>query len=118
MSEQQKMGVNGGIVMDGRDIGSVVFPDAELKFFVTADIETRTNRRFEELSSKGIDISKEEVRENLIKRDEIDSTRIESPLVKTADAIVIDNSNITKSEQLEMTLIHANAIITQNLLKF
>jgi cytidylate kinase len=118
VSEQQKMGVNGGIVMDGRDIGSVVFPDAELKFFVTADIETRTNRRFDELVSKGINISKTEVRENLIKRDEIDSSRKESPLVKTADAIVIDNSNITKSEQLDMALIHTNAIITQNSLKF
>ena len=118
VSEQQKMSVNGGIVMDGRDIGSVVFPDAELKFFVTADIETRTNRRFDELVSKGIDISKAEVRENLIKRDEIDSSRKESPLLKTADAIVIDNSNITKSEQLDIALIHTNAIITRNLLKF
>ncbi len=112
--EQQKMGLNGGIVMDGRDIGSVVFPNADLKFFVTADTETRTNRRFEELLSKGINISKDEVRENLIKRDKIDSSRIESPLIKVDDAITIDNSQLTREEQLSIALNYVNAIISRN----
>ena len=108
------MGLNGGIVMDGRDIGSVVFPNADLKFFVTADTETRTNRRFEELLSKGINISKDEVRENLIKRDKIDSSRIESPLIKVDDAITIDNSQLTREEQLSIALNYVNAIISRN----
>lgn len=113
VSEQQKMGVNGGIVMDGRDIGSVVFPSAELKFFITADIETRTKRRFEELKGKGIDISIEEVQENLQKRDHIDSTRTESPLLKVVDAVTIDNSTLTREEQLEIALNYANSLISR-----
>jgi len=112
VSEQQKMGLSGGIVMDGRDIGSVVFPNADLKFFVTADIETRTNRRFEELISKGIKTTKAEVRENLTKRDQIDSSRTESPLVKVDDAIIIDNSHLTREEQLSIALNYANVIIS------
>lgn len=104
VNEQRKMGGNGGIIMDGRDIGSVVFPNAELKLFITADIETRTNRRFEELTQKGIDMSKSEVEANLIMRDEIDSSRKESPLIKTEDAITIDNTNLTKKEQLAIAL--------------
>ena len=114
VSEQQKMGLRGGIVMDGRDIGSVVFPNADLKFFVTADIETRTDRRFDELAEKGINITKDEVRENLIKRDQIDSNRTESPLKIMDDAITIDNSNLTREEQLSIALNYANAIISQN----
>ena len=104
VQEQREMGENGGIVMDGRDIGSVVFPNAELKLFVTADIKTRTDRRHKELTAKGITISREEVEENLISRDETDSNRKESPLIQTEDAIVIDNSNLTVDEQLNLAL--------------
>ena len=102
--EQRKMGESGGIVMDGRDIGSVVFPDADLKLFVTADIETRMNRRFLELTEKGISTTPEEVRENLKERDHLDSTREISPLTQTEDAIVIDNTNLTRSQQLALVI--------------
>lgn len=117
VSEQQKMGKDKGIIMDGRDIGSVVFPNAELKLFITADIKTRTNRRYEELKQKGIKTSLSEVKENLIMRDEIDSKREESPLIKTEDAIIIDNTNLSKTEQLEIALKHANSIIQNKILK-
>ncbi len=102
--EQQKMGEEGGIVMDGRDIGTVVFPNAELKLFVTADPETRAQRRFIELTTKGDKVTVEEIRFNLEERDRIDSTRKESPLRQAKDAILIDNSNLTQEEQLELTL--------------
>lgn len=104
VAEQRKMGKNGGIVMDGRDIGSVVFPQAELKLFVTASIDVRVERRFQELQAKGIQIKKEEVRENLEKRDHLDSTRAESPLIQPSDAIVIDNTHLTRKEQLDRAL--------------
>ncbi len=101
VSLQQAMASNcKGLVMDGRDIGTVVFPEAEYKFFITSNIETRANRRLLELQSKGIDITIEEVKSNLTKRDEIDSSRAHSPLKKAADAVVIDNSNLTKEQQL------------------
>lgn len=102
--EQQKMGEEGGIVMDGRDIGTVVFPSAELKLFVTADPETRAQRRFLELTAKGDQVTVEEIRYNLEERDRIDSTRKESPLRQAKDAILLDNSNMTQEEQLELTL--------------
>lgn len=111
VEEQQKMGLNGGIIMDGRDIGSVVFPNAELKLFVTADIETRTKRRYDELIERGFQTTKEDVQKNLIKRDYIDSTREESPLTQTEDAIEIDNTNLTKSDQL----IHALKIVAKKI---
>jgi cytidylate kinase len=111
VQEQQNMGRHGGIVMDGRDIGSVVFPDAKLKLFITADIETRVGRRYDELMQKGISISRNEVRANLEERDYIDSTRSESPLIKTKDAIVIDNTNLSRSEQLEIAATHFQAVI-------
>lgn len=104
VSEQQKMGEKGGIIMDGRDIASVVFPNAELKLFVTADTKIRTQRRLDELKSKGIESSFEEVEENLKERDYIDSTRAESPLIQVADAIVLDNSNMNREEQLAWVL--------------
>lgn len=85
--EQQKMGEKGGIVMDGRDIGTVVFPHADLKLFVTASIEVRTQRRYLELTQKGIEITLEEVKDNLVERDFIDSNRKESPLVQAEDAV-------------------------------
>ena len=117
VSEQQKMGKEKGIIMDGRDIGSVVFPNAELKLFITAEISTRTKRRFEELTEKGINTTLKEVEENLLMRDHIDSNRSESPLIKTPDAIVIDNTNLSKIEQLEIALKHVNSIIQHESLK-
>lgn len=100
--EQQKMGKKGGIVMDGRDIGSVVFPNAELKLFVTADPETRAKRRFLELSATDKLITIEEISYNLEERDRIDSTRKESPLRQANDAFLLDNSNLNQEEQLEL----------------
>lgn len=99
---QKDLGKNKGIVMDGRDIGTVVFPDAEVKFFVTADIEVRIQRRILELTNKGNKADYEDVKNNLLHRDRIDSTRKDSPLRQSKDAIVIDNTNITKTEQLEL----------------
>ncbi|MBW7866907.1 MAG: (d)CMP kinase [Brumimicrobium sp.] len=104
VAQQRLMGKLGGVVMDGRDIGSVVFPHAELKLFITADPEVRAQRRYKELFDKGERITIEEVRENLQQRDEMDATREESPLIQTEDAIVIDNSNLTQEEQLELAL--------------
>ena len=102
--EQQKMGANGGIVMEGRDIGSVVFPKAELKLFITASQEMRAQRRFLELKSKGIEAKINEISSNLAERDLMDSSRKESPLIQVADAIVMDNSKLTREEQLDFVL--------------
>ena len=102
--EQQKMGENGGIVMEGRDIGSVVFPKAELKLFITASQEIRAQRRFLELKSKGIEAKIETISSNLAERDLMDSSRKESPLIQVADAIVLDNSKLTREEQLDFVL--------------
>lgn len=113
VSAQRFMGLHGGIVMDGRDIGSVVFPNAELKLFVTADIETRVQRRYLELKEQNIEITKEEVRDNLIQRDFIDTTRKESPLIQCEDAIVIDNSGLTREQQLEVALNLAKKTIAE-----
>jgi len=99
VAKQQEMGKAKGIVMDGRDIGTVVFPDAELKLFVTASPEVRAKRRVDELEAKGIPASYEEVLENVKKRDYIDSTREESPLRQADDALVLDNSHMTLDEQ-------------------
>ena len=101
VAQQQEMGKEKGIVMDGRDIGTVVFPDAELKVFVTARPEIRAQRRLDELISKGESVTFEEVLENVKKRDLIDSTRTESPLKQADDALVLDNSDITIEEQNE-----------------
>lgn len=101
---QQAFGTKGGIVMDGRDIGTVVFPNAELKLFVTASEDIRTERRFLELTAKGESVSREEIKQNLLERDLIDTTRAESPLKQAKDAITLDNSNLTKQEQLETVL--------------
>lgn len=108
VSQQQKMGLDKGIVMDGRDIGTTVFPKAELKIFVTADPEIRVARRYLELSAKNRGITKDEVRANLAMRDQIDSTREFSPLRKADDAIVLDNSHLTREEQLKTALQWAN----------
>ena len=109
---QQEMGAKGGIVMDGRDIGSVVFPDAELKIFVTADPEIRVQRRLSEMVTKGMHTSIEEIRKNLAERDHLDSTREESPLIQVADAIVLDNSHLTKEEQLDWVLDKVALIVS------
>jgi cytidylate kinase len=109
---QQEMGVKGGIVMDGRDIGSVVFPHAELKIFVTADPEIRVQRRLSEMLAKGVHISIEEIRQNLAERDHLDSTREESPLIQVADALVLDNSHLTKEEQLDWVLDKVALIVS------
>ena len=102
--EQQKMGANGGIVMEGRDIGSVVFPNAELKLFITASIEIRAQRRFLELKSKGIEANIENISSNLVERDLMDSSRKESTLIQVTDAIVMDNSKLTREDQLYFVL--------------
>jgi CMP/dCMP kinase len=99
---QQKIGENGGVVMDGRDIGSIVFPNAEVKFFITADPEIRAKRRLLELNDPKITF--EEVLSNLKERDYLDSTRSESPLIQVDDAIVIDNSKLNQEQQLEIAL--------------
>jgi cytidylate kinase len=110
---QRKMSKNGGVVMDGRDIGSVVFPHAELKFFVTAHPEIRAKRRFLELTNQGKQVTIQEVAENLKKRDELDTNRSESPLIQVADAIELDNSNMTPEEQLTFALEKVKEIINQ-----
>ena len=99
--QQQEMGKNKGIVMDGRDIGTVVFPEAELKLFVTASPEIRAQRRFDELTAKGETVSYDEILQNVQERDHIDSTRETSPLRKAEDALVLDNSYMTREEQME-----------------
>jgi len=96
---QQRLGTGGGIVMDGRDIGTVVFPDAELKIFVNASAETRARRRFKELVEGGSQVSYEDVLANVVHRDHIDETRAESPLRRADDAITLDNSTMTVDEQ-------------------
>jgi len=101
---QQEMGKSKGIVMDGRDIGTVVFPEAELKIFMTAHPDVRAKRRFDELTAKGEMVSYDEIRANIIERDRYDETREESPLRKADDAIVLDNSFMTPEEQLEWVL--------------
>ena len=102
VKQQQEMGKSKGVVMDGRDIGTTVFPDAELKIFMTADIAVRVERRFKELYAKNPNITIEEVKDNLEMRDYIDSNREFSPLRKADDAFVVDNTNLTPNEQLSI----------------
>lgn len=111
VEQQQDMGKNKGIVMDGRDIGTVVFPNAELKIFMTASSEVRANRRFEELTSKGDTITFDAVLKNVTDRDFLDSTRADSPLLQATDAIEIDNSYLSRTEQFELVLELVNDII-------
>ncbi|MDD6358206.1 MAG: (d)CMP kinase [Bacteroidales bacterium] len=101
VAQQRKMGEQKGIVMDGRDIGTTVFPNAELKIFVTASAEIRAQRRFDELKAKGKNDTYEKVLENVVERDRIDMTRAVSPLRKSDDAIELDNSHMTIAEQLD-----------------
>lgn len=111
VEQQQEMGKDKGIVMDGRDIGTVVFPDAELKIFMTASAQTRAERRFEELIQKGDVVTFEEVLKNVEERDYIDTHRSNSPLVIADEAIEIDNSYITKEEQFDLVLTLVNEVI-------
>jgi len=112
--QQQEMGQEKGIVMDGRDIGTVVFPDAEMKVFVTADAKIRAQRRLDELRSKGDDKTTfEDVLNNIKQRDYTDQNREESPLTKAEDALLLDNSNLTKEQQIEWLLDKFNQIVSK-----
>lgn len=113
VAQQQAMAKERGFVMDGRDIGTVVFKDAELKLFLTAEEDVRLKRRYDELVNKGIEISKEEVLANLKHRDHIDSTREDSPLRKASDAIELDNTELTPEQQLEIAFRYAMERIEQ-----
>ena len=104
VEQQQLYGVNKGVVMDGRDIGTVVFPNAELKIFMTASPEIRAKRRYNELVMNGENVSYYDIFENVVQRDTIDTTRKDSPLVKAKDAVEIDNSNLSQKEQFEIIL--------------
>jgi len=104
VKQQQQIGEEGGVIMDGRDIGTVVFPTAELKLFLTADSHIRTQRRFDEMQAKGDTTSFEAIQENLEHRDHLDVTRTESPLIQADDAIVLDNSFLNQEEQLAFVL--------------
>ncbi|TPE43748.1 (d)CMP kinase [Pontibacter mangrovi] len=114
VAQQQKMGRKRGVVMDGRDIGTAVFPDAEVKIFMTADVETRTKRRQDELLAKKQLVNFNEIRENLLKRDLIDSTRTESPLRQAEDAHLLDTSHMTIDEQVEFVIERATAKLLQH----
>lgn len=102
--QQQQIGKSGGVIMDGRDIGTVVFPTAELKLFLTADSNIRSQRRFNEMQAKGDVTSFEAIAENLAHRDHLDKTRKESPLIQAEDAIVLDNSHLNQDEQLAFVM--------------
>lgn len=101
---QRKIAEGKSIIMDGRDIGSVVFPNADVKLFITAAIDTRAKRRFLELHQRGIQQSLEQIKSNLLKRDQIDSTRSDSPLTQTADAFLIDNTLLNREQQKQVAL--------------
>lgn len=108
---QKELGKEKGIVMDGRDIGTVVYPDAELKIFMTASPEVRARRRYEELTEKGMDVSFEEILKNVEERDFIDQNREASPLRKADDALILDNGNMSREEQLNWVLTKVNEIL-------
>lgn len=114
VKQQRENGQNKGIVMDGRDIGTVVFPDAELKIFMTASPEIRAQRRFLELKEKGAEVDFDKILQNVEERDTIDSGREVSPLKKADDAIVLDNSHLTRDEQLQWALNKAKELIEEN----
>ncbi len=111
VEQQRKIGKDKGVVMDGRDIGTIVFPDAELKIFMTAKPEIRAKRRFEELQARGKDVDYKEVLLNITERDRIDSSREESPLKKADDAITLDNTDMTKEQQAQVALTWAKGVI-------
>ena len=108
VSLQQAMGRSKGVVMDGRDIGSVVFPSAEIKLFLTASDDIRAMRRYNELSGNGADVTIQSVKENLMARDQQDASRSDSPLIQTEDAIAIDNSKLSIQDQVDQILALIN----------
>lgn len=110
LQSQRTLAEKGGIIMDGRDIGTVVLPNADYKFFLTASIDERTNRRYFELAGMGIQADREQVKQNLIDRDKIDSEREIAPLKQAEDAIVIDNTSLTKEETIDLILSHIKKI--------
>ncbi len=110
VAQQKALGRRRGIVADGRDIGTVVFPDADLKIFLTADVDVRTSRRHLELAAKGIDADWDDIRRNLESRDQIDSNRADSPLRRADDAIVMDNTLLSEEQQLEQALQFVHAL--------
>lgn len=114
MAQQQQMGKDKGVVMDGRDIGTTVFPNAELKVFVTASAEVRAQRRYDELKAKGMEADYEEILKNVQERDYIDSHREVSPLRKADDAIELDNSNMTIPEQKQWLLDRFNEAVRES----
>lgn len=111
VAQQRLMGKDKGVVMDGRDIGTVVFPDAELKIFMTASSRVRAKRRYDELRENGVDVNFEEILHNIQERDFIDSNRDDSPLTKAADAITLDNSAMSREEQARLALSWARGVI-------
>jgi len=111
VEQQQEMGKEKGIIMDGRDIGTVVFPNAELKIFMTAGADTRAQRRFDELQAKGDSVTYEEVLKNVVDRDYVDTHREDSPLVMAEDSIEVDNSYLNRKEQFDVVLELINDII-------
>ena len=111
VAQQQRMGRKRGVVMDGRDIGTTVFPDAEVKIFMTAEVDVRAQRRQEELAAKGEQVPLAAIVENLRKRDHIDSTRAESPLRRAADAVLLDTTHITITEQVDFVLDRVSAAL-------
>lgn len=113
VEQQQSMGKEKGVVMDGRDIGTVVFPDAELKFFMTATPEKRANRRYSELVERGEEVTYKEVLKNVLERDRIDSSRTVSPLAKAKDAIPFNNSEMGREEQFQIILEKSLAVINE-----
>ncbi|MBE6221158.1 MAG: (d)CMP kinase [Rikenellaceae bacterium] len=110
---QQQMGRDRGVVMDGRDIGTVVFPDAELKIFMTADAKVRAERRYAELTAKGDKVTMEEILENVISRDKADMTRAISPLRQAEDAVVLDNSYMSVEEQMEWFMERYESLVKE-----
>lgn len=114
VKKQRELGRNGGVVMDGRDIGTVVFPDADLKIFMTADVRERAKRRQKELKAQGFNVEIEKLIKEIEERDKFDSTREVGPLKKADDAIEIDTTNLTIDEQVELVLKKAYELINQN----
>ena len=111
---QQRMASSGGVVMDGRDIGTVVLPKAALKFFITADLEIRAKRRLVEIEADGMEATYQEVLANIQERDRLDSSRSVAPLRQAEDSIVLDNSNLTVEEQFDFLLSHARRVIAES----
>lgn len=114
VKQQQKMGRSKNVIMDGRDIGTTVFPNAQVKLFMTADSKIRAERRFKELSAKGEEVGLEEIFENIAHRDFLDTTRAESPLTRAEDAVILDNTELTEKQQLDFAIGIVNPFLNKN----